>query len=226
MNALTSPWAVNSAINDLGIFKEKTIVLPFGANFEETPTRNDVLPRKNSDVCKLLFIGVNWVNKGGPIAVAVLKKLLAEGIDAELTVCGCIPPEEFKHEKIIVIPFLNKSIKEEREKLYSLYKEASFFILPTRFEAYGLVFCEASAYGLISLATNTGGVSGVITEGENGFLFDSKDQGEGYAKKIIELWNDKQRYNSLSEKCRTVYEERLNWDEWAKKLIKKLEELL
>ncbi len=224
LNALTTPWAVDSAIEQMGIAKGKMMVLPFGANFEEVPERKNVLPKKKGEVCKLLFIGVNWKNKGGAIAVAVLKRLIKSGINAELTICGCVPPDEFKHEKIKVIPFLNKAIKAEREKLYNLYAEASFFILPTRFEAYGLVFCEASAYGLISLATKTGGIPGVITEGENGFLFDMQDEGEGYANKISELWNDTAKYNVLSESSRKVYEEKLNWDVWAKNLMQRLNE--
>lgn len=225
LNALTSPWAVNSAIHDFGIPKEKMMVLPFGANFSEVPARSDIFPKHKGKVCKLLFVGVHWINKGGPIAYSVLEKLVRAGIDAELTVCGCIPPQEFRHEKITVIPFLNKSIEAERLKLYSLYAEASFFILPTRFEAYGLVFCEASAYGLISLATRTGGVSGVISEGENGFLFDPGDNGDGYVAKIIELWNDEDRFNALSEKARMVYEQKLNWSAWSEKLALRLKEL-
>jgi len=184
-----------------------------------------VLTKKRREVCKLLCIGVQWENKGGPIAVSVLNQLLATGVNAELTICGCVPPTDVKHDKIKIIPFLNKSIKVERERLYNLYAEADFLILPTRFEAYGLVFCEASAYGLISLATRTGGVSGVISEGENGFLFDEKDKGDGYAKKIIELWNDNEKYNALSVSSREVFDKKLNWEVWAQQFLKLLEPL-
>ncbi len=218
----TTAWAADSAIEGFGVVKEKVKIIPFGANFYEIPSKSEVLPKKKDSLCKLLFVGVQWENKGGPIAFNALKKLLASGIDAELTVCGCVPPDEFKHEKVKVIPFLNKSVKEEREKLYQLYKEANFLVLPTRFEAYGLVFCEASAYGVISLATNTGGVPGVITEGENGFLFDMKDSGGGYAEKIAEIWQNADLYRVLTEKSRGVYENKLNWEAWTVKLLESI----
>lgn len=223
--ALTSPWAINSAVNDFEIEKNKLLLLPFGANFANPPEKQTAINKQKGEICKLLFVGVSWENKGGEIAFNTLINLLNSGIKAELTICGCIPPEKFKHDKITVIPFLNKAIKEEEQKLYHLFEEASFLILPTRFEAYGLVFCEASAYGVPSLATDTGGVSGVIKEGKNGFLFPHKDTGEGYAKKIIELWNDEAQYKALSLSCRTEYDERLNWESWATKLKEKLQQL-
>ncbi len=219
----TTEWAAKGAMDYYGISKDKICVLPFGANFEETPSKEFAINRELGETCKLLFIGVHWGNKGGEIAYNTLMYLLNAGIKAELTICGCVPPEKFKHDKIKVIPFLNKNIKEEREQLYNLYKEADFFILPTRFEAYGLVFCEASAYGLPSLATRTGGVPGVVTEGVNGFLFDEKDRGEGYAKKIIELYKNKQAYKALNLSSRRIFEEKLNWNAWANGLLKRLE---
>lgn len=223
--AFTTPWAANSAMDGFNISPSKVVVLPFGANFEEEPGRENVLRKKHNAVCKLLFVGVNWENKGGPIAVNALKQLLNAGIDAELTVCGCVPPHEFKHDKIKVIPFLNKSIASERAQLYQLYADASFLILPTRFEAYGLVFCEASAYGLPSLATRTGGVPGVVTEGENGFLFDPSDNGEGYAEKIEELWKNQKKYDELSVSCRDLYEKKLNWNAWSAALVQALQKI-
>jgi glycosyltransferase involved in cell wall biosynthesis len=225
INALTSPWAINSAISELNISSKKMLLLPFGANIKNPPKKELILNKNKGDVCKLLFIGVYWENKGGSIAYNTLIKLLEMGIEAELTICGCIPPEKYKHEKITVIQFLNKNIKEEEEKLYGLYERANFLILPTRFEAYGLVFCEASAYGVPSLATNTGGVSGVITEEKNGYLFNYEDFGDGYANKIKEIWIDDAAYKQLSLSSRNEYETKLNWNSWAQKLQEKLTEL-
>ena len=222
--AMTSPWAMRSVIEDFNIDKQKTIVLPFGANFEETPDDSFAKNRKLNKTCKLLFVGVNWENKGGTIAHTILTELLKRGIDAELSICGCTPPEKFLHEKIKVFSFLNKNIKSEREQLYKLFEEATFFIFPTRFEAYGIVCCEASAYGLISLAANTGGVSGVVREGENGFLFDKNNQGSAYVEKIIELLNDEKKYKELSLSSRSTFEKYLNWDAWAIALKNKLAE--
>jgi glycosyltransferase involved in cell wall biosynthesis len=223
--AFTSEWARKSALEFFEISEKKTVVLPFGANFEKAPTRSIAEKRELQKVCKLLFVGVSWENKGGAIAYDCFLKLLEKGIEVELTVCGCIPPAEFRHEKLTIIPFLDKHIPAEREKLYQLYEEASFFILPTRFEAFGVVFCEASSYGLISLATNTGGVAGVISEGINGFLFEPEMGGEVYAKKIVDIIKNKEQYKTLCLNARKLYEEKLNWEAWGIGLKAKLIEM-
>lgn len=224
--ALTSPWAANSAISDYGIAADNVLVLPFGANFEEVPGPSFAQNRKLDKICRLLFIGVYWESKGGPIAYAVLKKLWEQGIDAELTICGCVPPPEFAHERIRVIPFLNKKIKSEREQLYHLFAEASFLLFPTRFEAFGIVCCEASAYGLPSIAADTGGVSGVVKNGENGFLVPHSDTGTAYAEKIVSLLNDEEAYKRLCLSSRKRYEGVLNWDAWGMKLKEKVKEII
>ncbi|TSA49979.1 MAG: glycosyltransferase [Sphingobacteriales bacterium] len=44
-------------------------------------------------------------------------------------------------------------------------------MVPSRAECYGIVFAEASSYGLPSVSTDTGGVSAVVKEGVNVFYF-------------------------------------------------------
>ncbi|TMC80116.1 MAG: glycosyltransferase family 4 protein, partial [Chloroflexi bacterium] len=89
-------------------------------------------------------------------------KLEELGIQAELTVCGCIPPDRFSHERMSVIPFLNRGDEAQRRQLENLFETSDFLFLPTRGETYGMVFCEASSFGLPSITTNTGGVSGAV----------------------------------------------------------------
>ena len=103
-----------------------------------------------------------------------------------------------------------------------LFLKNHFFILPTRFEAYGIVFCEASAYGLISVASNTGGIPTVVKNGVNGFLIPIEDQGKLYAEKIEEIYLDKNKMKELNLSSRNFYEESLNWKAWAKKFTEEL----
>jgi Glycosyltransferase len=87
-------------------------------------------------------------------------------------------------KNVTIIPFIDKNNKEEMELLDSIYRKAHFLILPTEFDAYGIVFCEASAYGVPSIAPNVGGVSQPIKEGKNGYLMSPSASAEDYAKLI------------------------------------------
>lgn len=210
-----SSWAAKSAVDDYGADPTRVHVVPFGANLDAPPSREDAIRRIERDRCHLLFVGVKWVEKGGEIAFRTLLELERLGIPAELNIVGCTPPKEFVHPNLHVFPFLNKNDESEREQLNRLYREATFFILPTRAECFGVAFCEANAFGLPVLSTETGGVPEVVRNGVNGFLFPLEARGDQYAARIRELWETPSVYQALRVSSRQEFESRLNWDAWA-----------
>jgi len=222
----SSEWAARSAIEDYHADTRKVHVVPFGANFETPPPTEVLHQRKRSDICRLLFVGVNWERKGGDIAFETLVKLEEMGIPAELTVCGCVPPKTFTHEKMKVIPFLNKNDANQRKELEQLYITSDFLLFPTRNECYGIVVCEASAFGLPVVATNTGGVAGAISEGKNGFLMPYDAGGAEYAQLIAQVYQDEPCYAALVQSSRVVFDEKLNWDAWGSAVKQLLAEML
>ncbi len=222
----SSAWAARSAIEDYGADPSKVHIVPHGANLENPPSREAVLGRKKSDRCRLLFLGVEWERKGGDIAFETLLKLEEMGILAELIVCGCTPPKEFSHTRMKVIPFLNKNDERQRKELEQLFMLSDFLLLPTRNECFGIVFCEANAFGLPIITTDTGGVSEAVRDGENGFLLPLDARGNAYAEVIARIYRDEQRYAELVRASRAAFEDRLNWDAWGVAVKKILVELL
>ncbi len=219
---VSSEWARESVIRDFEIAPEKILVLPFGPNMANLPEGNKIKTELSDNEIKILFPAVYWENKGGEIAYNCLKELLGRHINARLIVVGCTPPEKFRHEKMEVIPFLDKNKEDDFIRLQEFFAEADFLILPTRFDCTPVVFCEASAFGLPSLCADTGGVRGHIYEGVNGFLIDFNDRGEAYAAKIAELVSDREKYMALRKSSRKLFEEKLNWKHWADSIKKAL----
>lgn len=213
MNIYSSSWAGDSALLDYNVPDSKVRIIPFGANLERSPKREDIL--KTKFTYKLLFLGVDWERKGGPIAFECLKALISLGIKVELIVCGCIPPDAFKHDCIRVIPFLNKNKPDDYKKLISLLEESDFLLLPTRAECYGMVFCEASAYGMPSITTDTGGVGTAVENGINGFRLPVSATGKDYAELIASIYSDLEGFKKLSVTTRDKYEKELNWSSWS-----------
>jgi len=125
-----------------------------------------------------------------------------------------------------VIPFLNKNKSEDYQEFIRIFQESHFFILPTRAECAGIVYAEASAFSVPSLATNTGGVSSVVKNGENGFLFNMDASAEEYAQVIEELFLNKKRYLTFAEQARKCYLNELNWTHWGTEVIKIMEKTL
>lgn len=221
-----SRWAAQSAIRDYKSDKSKVHIIPFGANIDEAPSKKIIKGKKKFGNCKLLFLGVDWKRKGGEIAFETLLELEKMGFIAELTVCGCIPPEECVHDRMTVIPFLDKNDRIQSKELNELFLKSDFLLLPTRSEAYGVVFCEANAFGLPVITTNTGGVSSVIESGKNGFMLPIDATGIDYAELIKEIYMDDEKYYGLVLSSRETFDEKLNWDSWAKTVCKLINRII
>jgi glycosyltransferase involved in cell wall biosynthesis len=220
-----SQWAARSAVHDYHADPGKVHVIPFGANLDEAPPREAILAKKRSNRCRLLFLGVEWDRKGGDIAFETLAKLEELKLPAQLTVCGCVPPKRFAHQNLTVIPFLNKDIPAHRAQLHELLLSSDFLLLPTRAECFGIVFCEASAYGLPVITADTGGVPEAVKSGENGYLLPPGAVAADYAKVIYEIFGDERGYYELVRRSRAAYEERLNWDVWGRKVRQLFDEI-
>jgi glycosyltransferase involved in cell wall biosynthesis len=216
-NALLFPseWATHSAIEDCHVESRKVHAVPLGANFDEMPSYETAQHRQKSEHCRLLFVGLGWERKGGDIAFETLIHLNKMGIQAELIICGCTPPPDISHPRMRVIPFLNKTDIRQRKELEHLYATSDFLLVPTRRDCFGMVFCEASAFGLPSIGTATGGVTCVVREGENGFTLPYDARGPEYAALIAQIYQDDDLYYKMVHTSRAVFEDRLNWEAWG-----------
>ena len=209
----SSEWAASSAIKDYGTDPSKIKVVPFGANIEcnrNLAQIRNIISQKSSKVCKLLFIGVVWYWKGGDVAVQVAERLNQMGLPTELHIAGCTPPYPLP-DFVKSYGFISKKTEQGRAQLNDLFEKSHFFILPTRADCYGIVFAEASSFGLPSLAPDIGGISTVVRNGRNGHTFSRGDDPQLYCQTVLDMMANRQEYERLSLSAFNEYTERLNW---------------
>ncbi|MBN2087340.1 glycosyltransferase, partial [Candidatus Peregrinibacteria bacterium] len=188
----SSDWATQSAIDDYSADEKKVHTIPFGANIDKAPDISKINNRDLSGTCNLLFLGSDWERKGGDIALDTLNKLLEQQMDVKLTVVG--HRGTIEHQNVEQISFLDKNDSSDYKKYEELMYDAHFLLMPTRAECYGIVYCDASAYGVPSITTDTGGVPTVVKNEINGYTLPYEATGKEYAKVIGELWGDKEKY--------------------------------
>jgi len=209
----SSEWAANTAIQHYGVDPAKVKVVPFGANINSSRTIQDIeriIQNKNSEVCRLLFVGVDWFRKGGDIAVEVAAELNQLGVRTELHIVGCDPPGKMPGF-VKAHGFISKTSQAGRHFLDVLFSQSHFIILPSRADCTPVVFPEAGSFGLPCLATRVGGIPTVIRDGVNGQTF-AVDQMPGACCDYVErLWSSKQEYAQLALSSFQEYAERLNW---------------
>jgi glycosyltransferase involved in cell wall biosynthesis len=211
---LASEWCKQSAIKDYGLNEQKITVTPLGANLDYIPAADELDLNRNK--CNLLFLGVEWKRKGGDIALQTFRLLKQKRIEPTLHIIGCNPSIDASEKGLTIIPFLDKHKQADREQLHRILLSTDFLLLPTRAEAAGVVFCEASAYGIPSISTHTGGVPTYVQNYQNGLLLPYEANGYDYADEVLKLYAHTEKVKALRKSSRKRFEDQLNWDAWGR----------
>ena len=97
------------------------------------------------------------------------------------------------------------------------YKSADICVFPSRLEGFGIVILEAMASGIPIIASNTGGIREIISNGKNGMLFKPGDA-DALSKAILALYQDLDLRKKISQAAlKTVTE--YNWENIAERYI-------
>jgi len=226
----SSDWAARTAAQSYRIESSKISVVSFGGNLLEPPTVEEAragVRARDMSQCNLLLVGVDWERKGVDVAVETVEALNAAGLNARLTVVGCQPPPaRLLPACVEVIPFIGKDTIEDRRRMSELFKRSHFFIMPSRAEAFGLVFAEASAFGVPCLATRVGGIPSAIIDDINGRLFPLETGGAEYADYILKYMRNTDRYHQLALRTAEDAATRLSWDAAGRKVTEIFNEIV
>jgi glycosyltransferase involved in cell wall biosynthesis len=108
------------------------------------------------------------------------------------------------------------------EDLASAYSGSDFFVLPSRFEGYGVVYAEALSFGLPVIACDVGPVPEVVGDGAG--IFVSPGDVEGLSRAIRDLVSDGELRRRMSEAALRRVESLPRWDETASRFAGVLRE--
>lgn len=224
-----SDWAANTALEIYGTPREKVKVIPFGANIDSHPNASeikDIIKNRAQDKIKLLFLAKSWERKGGDVVLSVASALHHAGYPVELIIVGYTPPNLNPIPPYVkCLGFISKNTPEGKFKIQTLLSETHFLFVPSRAEAYGIVFCEANAFGVPCLTTYVGGISTIVKDNINGMTFGLDIPISHYCDYIVDLMQNRERYNELALSSYNEYVTRLNWKvaiQTAKDAIKEI----
>jgi glycosyltransferase involved in cell wall biosynthesis len=224
-----SEWAARSAVEDHGADPAKVEVMPFGANMPMAHVRDEVVEivrRRPTERCRLLFVGVDWVRKGGDRAVDVAGVLNRRGLPTELHVVGPGPDSGTELPPWVQLHgFVDKSTEAGSALMRRLFEGAHVLIHPATAEAFGVVFCEAAGHGVISVASRVGGIPSAVREDVTGALFETSASSEEYADYVWRLMEDRSRYEMYAVGAFDEYQRALSWEAHSKRVGARLAEL-
>ncbi len=213
---LASEWAAQTAIDIYGINPSKVKVVPWGANVTCNRTIDDInnaIKARSTTSCKLLFIGVEWLRKGGDVALEIAKGLNRMGLKTQLQVVGCQPKiNESELNFVSIKGFIDKSTSEGLNEFNRLMAESHFLILPTLADCSPHVLIEANSFGVPCLTTNTGGIPTIIKNDFNGKTFAVDANIADYCSYIVSKLENYSDYERLAVSSFNEYQDRLNWN--------------
>lgn len=221
----SSDWAASSAIEFYHQPASKVHVIEFGANIDD----KDIVKKTfvYNGTLHLLFLGVDWVRKGGDLAVEACKELNEMSIKSVLHVVGIrnLSSEIKSLPFVDYVGFLDKNNQEDYNKLISLIRMCHCLLLPTKAECAGIAFCESSANGLPAFSHVTGGVRNYVEDGVNGYLLPLGSTGKDFANKIKECLQSGE-LERMSLSATELYKQKLNWKVWGEKVEKLIRDTL
>ena len=101
--------------------------------------------------------------------------------------------------------------------LAAAFREARLTVLPSEYEAFGLVLLESLGQGTPVVATRVGGIPEVVEDGRSGLLVPPSDPG-ALAAAIERLWSDRALAQGLGRRGREEVVPRFSWDVLAGRL--------
>ena len=206
---VTSRFAADSLVEDYGIDPHRVEVVGSGCNIdlpESVPSRTRA-PRR------IVFVGIEWERKGGPLLLEALQIVKATFPDATLDVVGCDPgvsaPGVRCHGRIL------------RQDVGAHLMEADIFCLPSFAEPSAAALIEASGFALPVVATRVGGTPERVREGETGFLVEPGDA-HALAAALLKLMQDPALARRMGTAGRQRVLEEFSWAATARRIAERI----
>jgi glycosyltransferase involved in cell wall biosynthesis len=163
---MSTTWAAESVVRDYGIPPEKVHAVGVGRNYEIQPVERDW------SVPRFLFVGSDWEGKNGPAILRAFARLRADVPEATIDLVGSHPAVE--RPGVTGHGFLHRGDRDARLRLEALLERATCFVVPSLYEAAGIVYVEAAAAGIPAIGTTAGGAHDLI--GDGGRVVDPVDE--------------------------------------------------
>lgn len=163
------------------IFLNKSVVIPNGI---DQFWLNNQSPYKKWDqnMINAIYVGTMDRNKNLGATLRALDILEKQGYAVKYTAVGKMVKnynKEFKKRSYVTV-----YPHQTKENLIKMYRKHNVFIMPSRYETFGLVYAEAMSQSLPVIYTKNQGFDGQFKEGQVGYHV-AADNPEEIAEKVI-----------------------------------------
>jgi len=182
------------------------------------PPQHSSAPVSEARPLRLLFVAMLRESKGVLVLIEAAARLKAAGVAFRLEIMGQFISPEFKEQVLArvadlelndQITFLGMLTGDAK---FAAYARADVFCMPTHYEseAFPVVLLEAMAYGLPIVATEWRGIPSIVTDGETGFLVETRDP-DAVADRLTKLAENAQLREEFGQNARERFAHEFIW---------------
>lgn len=206
-----------------GFMLDRVELIPPGIEAETFSTKkeNPFLAWNITAKNILLFAGRIAKAKGVDLLIGALPEIIRQVPDTHLVLIG----EDFGFKKTCEVQAKQLGVekhitwtgKTTREALIGAYQNATAFVFPSRFEAFGIVLLEAGASGCPIVATNGSAIPYLVRPEKTGLLFEPENVSD-LAQKVVLLLQNKNQAKEMAETARLRANTEFAWSQSVAKL--------
>jgi glycosyltransferase involved in cell wall biosynthesis len=178
-----SEWAARSYVDDYAVPRERIAIIPPGVDCAAWAPPDDVARPADGPV-RLLFVGGDFIRKGGDLLLDVWRRHFTHVCELHLVTRDAVAPEPGVH--------VYGDFSPNDPGLRRLYHTCHALVLPTVADCFSLASIEAMAAGLPVITTAVGGIPEIVEEGITGYLIPPGD-GAALRAAIASLLDDPAR---------------------------------
>lgn len=207
--------------NELKIESKKIEIISNGVKIPKKHIRKS----ENIDP-SIVFLGRIVENKGIFDVIPLISKIKTLEPNVKLHICGS--GEEKKllniikkydvNDNVVMHGWVDNSSKEK------IFKNCSFFILTSYFEAMPMSLLESMSYGLIPFVSNVGSISEIVKNDYNGKIYNLKDI-DKIPYDFINIYKNFENLHRLSENAYKTVCENYNLEKNVSNVIRIYDEL-
>jgi len=210
-----SEYLRNSFIQDFGLNQGRVFNVGAGINLGDIPK-----PLLNKDYEKhdILFVGVDFDRKGGRELVSAFRIVRETLPTAQLHIVGPHRlPDSALQLGIVFHGYLSKSVPAQRNKLHELYREASVFVLPSKYEPFGIAPLEAMLFEVPCIVTDGWALREFVIPGINGALVE-KGSVDSLAAALLKLLRAPEDLARMGRRGREMVLANYSWPKAVEKM--------
>lgn len=202
-------WLSNELVEKYGIPASKVYHVGGGTNIDIT--KIDYSKKRGN---RILFVGRDFERKNGPLVIEAFRQAKESAPELELYIAG---PENLSYNDDGIIILGNVSY----EKLADYFNLCDIFCMPSKLEAYGLVFVEALTFGLPCIGRDAYEMPFFIENEKTGYLLE-KESAEELSKLMLNCINNQQMRKNVISK-RDFYINEYSWETVSKRIYNIIE---